>query len=64
MEPRPRVTEPGPSAAEEKVASFAGGLGADLRAIRARRRRTILELLVIAGGALLLGILCALFLAR
>ncbi len=58
------MTEPDPSAAEEKVASFAGALGADLRAMRARRRRTILELLVIAGGALLLGILCAFFLAK
>ncbi len=64
MEPTLMVTEPGPKAAEERAASFAGALGADLRAIRAGRRRTILELLVVAGGALLLGFLVALFLAR
>lgn len=64
MEPTPTLTEPRTHDAEEEVSHFTGTLGSDLRAIRARRRRTILELLAIAGGALLLGILCALFLAK
>ena len=64
MNPVPISSELRADDAEERIAHFAGTLGSDLRAIRARRRRMLLELLAITGGAVLLGILCALFLAK
>jgi len=64
MDTTPIATELRTDEAEESVSRFAGTLGADLRAIRARRRRTIIELLVTVAGAVLLAALCVLFLMR
>ncbi len=64
MDTVPPVIEPRAKERGGKAYHFTGTLGAELRAIRVRRRRMLLELLAIAGGALLLGILFALFLAK
>ncbi|MBZ5648749.1 MAG: hypothetical protein LAN37_16185 [Acidobacteriia bacterium] len=64
MDPTPIATELRTDDAQERVSRFAGTLGADLRAIRARRRRTIIELLVTVAGAVLLATLCVRFLMK
>ena len=64
MDPVQALTEPQANDAEEATFRFTGALVADMRAMRLRRRRTILELLAVAAGAALLGLLCALFLMK